>query len=91
MGTLATVLAGSKIRTSENLFWADVEGDIENVSNVLKISQIRVTYHLKIPQDKVEETAKAFSSYLITCPAAQSVIGCIKIQDDLVIEEEAVL
>jgi hypothetical protein len=42
---------------------------------------------LKVPQGKVEEAKVAFSSYLTSCPAAQSVIGCIKIQDDLKIEE----
>ncbi len=90
MGTLATVLAGKKIRTFEDLFWAGVEGDIENVNDVLKITQIRVKYHLKVPQDKVPEARESFSSYLAKCPAAQSVMGCINIQDDLIIEETAV-
>ena len=87
MGTLATVLAKKQIPTPEDLYWADVEGDIENVNNVLKITQIRVKYHLKVPREKTEETKEAFSSYLISCPAAQSVIGCIQIKDDIVIEE----
>jgi len=88
MGTLATALAGKKIPTPEDRYWADVEGDIENVNNVLKITQIRVKYHLRVPSEKVAESKEAFSSYLIRCPAAQSVIGCIKIQDDLKIETE---
>jgi len=87
MGTLATVLAGKKIPTPEDRYWADVEGDIENVNNVLKITQIRVMYHLKVPQGKIEEAKVAFSSYLISCPAAQSVTGCINIRDDVMIEE----
>jgi organic hydroperoxide reductase OsmC/OhrA len=87
MGTLATRLAGKKIPTPEDRYWADVEGDIENVNNVLKITQIRVKYHLKIPQEKVGEAKEAFSSYLPYCPAAQSVIGCIQIRDHLIIEE----
>jgi len=87
MGTLATVLAKKQIRTPEDLYWAGVEGDIENVNNVLKITQIRVKYHLKVPREKTEEAKEAFSSYLISCPAAQSVIGCIQINDDIVIEE----
>jgi len=87
MGTLATVLAKKQIRTSEDLYWADVEGDIENVNNVLKITQIRVKYHLKVSQEKSQEVKEAFSSYLTSCPAAQSVIGCIQIKDDIVIEE----
>jgi organic hydroperoxide reductase OsmC/OhrA len=87
MGTLARFLAEKKIPTPEELYGTDVEGDIENVKNVLKITQIRVKYHLKVPKGKVEEAKEAFSSYLTSCPAAQSVIGCIKIRDDLVIEE----
>jgi organic hydroperoxide reductase OsmC/OhrA len=87
MGTLATMLARKKIPTPEDRYWADVEGDIENVNNVLKITQIRVMYHLKVPQGKGEEAKEAFSSYLISCPAAQSVIGCISIKDDIRIEE----
>jgi len=87
MGTLATMLARKNIPTPEDRYWADVEGDIENVNNVLKITQIRVMYHLKVPQGKEEEAKEAFSSYLISCPAAQSVIGCIGIKDDIRIEE----
>ena len=87
MGTLATVLAKDKIPTPEERYWADVEGEIENVNGVLKITQIRVIYHLKVPQGKTGETREAFSSYLTSCPAAQSVIGCIRIKDDLAIEE----
>jgi organic hydroperoxide reductase OsmC/OhrA len=87
MGTLAKSLAEKKIPTPEELYWADVEGDIENVNNVLKITQIRVKYHLKAPQEKTTEVKEALSSYLTSCPAAQSVIGCIQIKDDIVIEE----
>lgn len=89
MGTLATVLAGSRIRTHEECYWADVEGHIKNVDNVLKITHINVTYHLKAPKGKADEARAAFSSYLTFCPAAQSVIGCIEIKDDIEIEEMA--
>lgn len=87
MGTLARFLAEKQIPTPEDRYQAEVEGDIENVDSVLKITQIRVTYQLKVPQGKVEEAKEAFSSYLTSCPAAQSLIGCIKIHDDLRIEE----
>jgi hypothetical protein len=89
MGTLATLLAGKKIPTPEDRYWADVEGNIENVNGVLKITRIGVTYHLKIPADKAAEAQEAFSSYITRCPAAQSVIGCIKLDDKLQIEETA--
>ena len=87
MGTLAGVLAGKKIPTPEDRYWADVEGDIENVNGVLKITRIRVAYHLKIPRDKSKDAQDALSVYITRCPAAQSVIGCIQIQDQLMIEE----
>ena len=86
MGTLARFLAEKRIPTPEELYWADVEGDIENVNNVLKITQIRVTYHLKVSQEKAQEAKEVFSSYLTSCPAAQSVMRCIQIKDDIVIE-----
>jgi organic hydroperoxide reductase OsmC/OhrA len=89
MGTLATALARKKIATPEDRYWADVEGDIENVNQVLKITEIRVRYHLKIPREKTGEAKEAFSSYLTSCPAAQSVIGCIRIKDDLAVEQTA--
>ena len=87
MGTLATVLARKSIPTPEDRYWADVEGDIENVNNILKITRIRVRYHLKVALGKAGEAKEAFSSYLVSCPAAQSVIGCIRIQDELNVEE----
>ena len=87
MGTLAGVLAGKKIATPEDRYWAEVEGDIENVDGVLKITQIRVTYHLKIPKGKSGDAEEALQAYLVRCPAAQSVIGCIRIEDKLIIEE----
>ncbi|MGD1153217.1 MAG: hypothetical protein ABR911_10145 [Syntrophales bacterium] len=87
MGTLATLMAGKKIPTPESLYWADVEGDIENVNGVLKITTIRVKYHLKVSEDKVADAKESFANYITRCPAAQSVIGCIKLEDELIIEK----
>jgi organic hydroperoxide reductase OsmC/OhrA len=86
MGTLATVLVRDKISTSDDRHHADVEGDIENAGGVLKITQIRVKYHLKVHLEIVPDAKTAFSSYLQFCPAAQSIKGCIEIKDDLVLE-----
>ena len=88
-GTLARFLAERQIPTPEDRYRAEVEGDIENVNNVLKITEIRVKFYLKVLQGKAQEAREAFSSYLTSCPAAQSVIGCILIQDDLILEEMA--
>jgi len=87
MGTLAAALASKKIPTFEQRYWVDAEGDIENINTVLKITQIRVTYYLIVDPGKAEEAKTAFSSYLTSCPAAQSIIGCIDIKDKIVVEE----
>jgi hypothetical protein len=87
MGTLATVLAGKKIPTFGDRFRADIEGDIENVGGVLKITRIRVKYTLKVPPGKTEETRQALGEYLVRCPGAMSVIGCIELSDSAEITE----
>ena len=85
MGTLAAALAGKEISTTEDLYWVAVEGDIEKVNDIPKITQIRVTYHLKVSETKAPDAREAFSTYLTRCPAAQSILGCIDIRDDLVL------
>jgi hypothetical protein len=87
MGTLATLMAGKKIPMPEHLYWADVEGDIEDVNNILKITTIRVKMHLKCPEEKVADAKDTFANYLSRCPAAQSVKDCIKLEDELIFEK----
>ena len=89
MGTLATVLAARQIPTTEDLYWAEVEGDIEKVNDIPKITQIRVRYHLTLPHGKAQDARDAFSTYITRCPAAQSVIGCIDIRDELIVAEQS--
>jgi organic hydroperoxide reductase OsmC/OhrA len=87
MGTLAAVLAGRKIRTGEDVYRADVEGDIRDVGGVLRITDIRVRYTLKIPAEKEDDARWSLDNYLEKCPAAQSVMGCISITHELVTEK----
>ena len=87
MGTLAGALAKKHIPTREDRYRAEVEGDIENVGDILKITRIRVDFHLKVDSEKASDAREAFSSYLKSCPAAQSVIKCIDITDRLMLEE----
>ncbi len=87
MGTLATALAGRKIPTHTDRYVAEVEGDIENVDGVLRISRIRVAYQLKVPAGKTEDAREVFLDYIKKCPAAMSVCGCIDITDSLEITE----
>ena len=77
MGTLATVLAGKKIPTFSDRYRADVEGDIEDVDGVLRITRIRVKYTLSVPPGKTEDAREALTTYMSRCPGAMSVIGCI--------------
>jgi organic hydroperoxide reductase OsmC/OhrA len=83
MGSFAAVLAKSRIKTSEDLYKAEVTGDIEEVNGIVKITRIDVKYFLKAPPEKHDEAKKAFNAYLSLCPAAQSIIGCIDIQHEL--------
>ena len=88
MGTLATLLAKKDIPTTEDRYAAHVEGDIEDVNGVLKITRIKVTYSLKIPPGKIDDARQAFEQYLPYCPGAQSVIDSIHIEHDLKVEED---
>jgi hypothetical protein len=87
MGTLATALASRKIPTHTDRYEALIEGDIEDIDGVLRISRIRVAYKLKVPAGKTEEAREVFSGYITGCPAAMSVRGCIDISDTLEITE----
>ncbi|MFZ0134105.1 MAG: OsmC family protein [Desulfobacterales bacterium] len=87
MGTLATVLAKKKIRTFQDRFAASVVGDIEDVGGVLKITRIEVAYTLKLPKEQVADARAALDDYLHLCPAAQSVIECIRITHNLTLQE----
>jgi organic hydroperoxide reductase OsmC/OhrA len=88
MGTLATVLAGKKIRTFQDRYKATVNGDIEDVDGVLKITRIHVHYHLKLPKEKRRDAKEALDNYITRCPAAQSVVGCIDLTHELTLEDD---
>jgi len=83
MGTFASVLATKKIRTHTDRFRADVEGDIENVAGVLKITAIRVHYVLKTSSAEEENARWALENYIEKCPGAMSVAGCIRLNHSL--------
>ena len=83
MGTFASVLATKKIRTHTDRFRADVEGDVENVAGVLKITEIRVHYLLKVNPSEEADAGWAMENYIERCPGAMSVTGCIRINHSL--------
>ncbi len=87
MGTLATGLAGRKIPTFAERYRADVEGDIEDVNGVLRITRIRVKYTLAVPKGKTADAREELGAYITKCPAAMSVRGCIDLIDSAEITE----
>jgi len=83
MGTFASVLATKKIRTHTDRYRARVEGDIEDVDGVLRITEIRVHYVLKLRPEEEADARWALANYLEKCPGAMSVRGCIRLEHSL--------
>ena len=67
---------------------AAVEGDIEAIDKVLRITRIRVRYDLKVPKGKREAAERAVERHPTGCPAANSVSGCIDLDIQANITEE---
>ena len=65
------------VRSAGNLA-ADVEGDIEDVGGVMKITKIRLRYRFRVPAGTREKIERLLDSYAEQCPAYQSVKGCIE-------------
>ena len=76
-----------EVKSADNLV-AEVEGDIEDVDGILKITKIRIRYRFKIPTDTRDKVDRALESYADNCPAYQSVKGCIDCSWEAEIEEE---
>ena len=66
---------------------ATVEGDIEAIDKVLRITRIRVRYALTVPADKREAAERAVEVHPTGCPAANSVRGCIDLDISAEISE----
>jgi uncharacterized OsmC-like protein len=75
-----------QIKSAENLV-AQVEGNIEDVNGVMKITTIRLHYRFRIPAGTREKVDRLLESYAEKCPAYQSVKGCIDCSWDAEIEE----
>ena len=64
--------------SAENLKTA-VEGDIEAVDGVLRITRIRLRYQATIPKGARASVERALEVYADQCPAYQSIKGCIDV------------
>ena len=76
------------IPSHPNKLVADVEGDIEDVDGIMKITRIRVNYRIRLPRGKKEAAQRALDVHERGCPAAMSVSGCIAIEWSAEFEEE---
>ncbi len=76
------------IPVSRESLQADVEGDIEAVDKVLRITRIRVRYRLRIPTGTREKAERAVATHPTKCPAANSIRGCIDLDIKAEITEE---
>ena len=74
------------VKSAENLV-AQVEGDIEDVGGVLRITKIRLHYRFQVPAGSREKVDRVLASYAERCPAYQSVKGCIECSWDAEVEE----
>jgi organic hydroperoxide reductase OsmC/OhrA len=77
-----------QIPTEPNKVTAQVEGDVEAVDRVLRISRMRVQYAIRIPRGTREAAERAIATHEQKCPAATSVRGCIPIAITADITEE---
>ena len=68
---------------------AEVEGDIEAVSNVLRITRIRVHYIIVIPLGTRKDAERALEVHPTGCPAWNTVRHCIDISIDADITEKS--
>ena len=74
------------VPSADNLV-ARVEGDIEDVGGVMRITKIRLHYRFQVPAGSREKVDRVLASYAEKCPAYQSVKGCIDCSWDANIEE----
>ena len=74
------------VRSAGNLT-ADVEGDIEDVGGVMRITKIRLRYRFRVPAALRDRIERVLESYAEQCPAYQSVKGCIECTWEAEMEE----
>ena len=77
-----------KVPAPRDKISAQVEGDIEAIDNVLRITRIRVRYDLTVPRGMREAAERAVAKHPKGCPAANSVAGCIDLDIAADITEE---
>ena len=60
--------------------WSEIEGDIAKVERTIRITEIRVKYHLPLDKDQEETANRVLQVHPAGCPAHQSVKESIRFQ-----------
>ena len=87
-GTLGRALEVRGIPSHPDKLSSAVEGDIEDVDGVMKITRIRIRYRIKLPTGKRDEAQRALDVHERGCPAAMSIKGSIAVEWAADFEEE---
>ena len=58
--------------------WSEIEGDIEKVEKTIRITEIRVKYHLPLDREQEETANRVLQVHPAGCPAHQSVKESIR-------------
>ena len=66
---------------------ATVEGDVEAIDGVLRVTRIRVRYRLAAPAARRAAAERAVARHAAGCPAFNSVRGCIDVDIQAAITE----
>jgi uncharacterized OsmC-like protein len=61
---------------------------IEAPDRVMRLTTMRVTYHLRVPKGKRADAERALSVFERGCPVAQTLKGCVEISHAWEITEE---
>ncbi len=59
-----------------------MEGDLEKVERTIRITEVRVKYHLPLKREEEETAERVMQVHPAGCPAHQSVKDCIRIVID---------
>ena len=76
------------IQSAPDRLKAEVEGDINDVDGVLRITEIRVAYQLKYTDDQYPKVKRAFNAHKEKCPAYMTVRGAVDFQVTLIQVDE---
>lgn len=77
-GTFGRVLEVRGIPSAPDCLRADVEGDIDSIDGVMRITKIRVHYHLKYKLSQKVKVDRAFQYHAEKCPAYKTLKDVVK-------------